>query len=166
MNPAPMTPNTLALIREAAMVRQASEIAEMLGWDLARLRRVARQHSIELLNPEPSMPAPKPVQAPGVPPNAALEAVAAELSSQQAAILRVLHGEMDAGNHDFLSGTKIAAQIGIMDVSLSTIMQATNRKVLMLSRWKIDTRKGPEGGYRLLARRSDFISPGQGVPHQ
>jgi hypothetical protein len=158
-NPAPMTPDTLATIRAASSLHQASEIAEMLGWDLPRLRRVAREHSIELINPEPTVPAqPAPVSQPRppeayeaklqAPDDEQLERLAKMMTPKLERILRVLYAARTSYN--FLQGHAIATRAGLMDPSVSAEIRAINGRLAKLSDWHVAARKGPDGGYRLV----------------
>ena len=46
--PALFTPSTLTRIRTLARTKNEGEVAEELGWDVERLRRVARRHGVEI----------------------------------------------------------------------------------------------------------------------
>jgi len=61
--PAAFTRDTLAFIRERARSQTAETVAALLFWDVARLRRVCRDHGIEIASaddaPKPAAPRPR-----------------------------------------------------------------------------------------------------------
>lgn len=156
---APMTPATLSIIRDMARVQEAPAIATAIGWDMDRLRRVAKAHAIELMGcdptaglmaHEPSQAAAAKVAPPIDPREMIVDEVMALLSPQQKEIVRFLLARLD---YNFVSGTRIANGIGIPDggLSLSNVIQAINAKFDRAStHWKIEGQKGSGGGYRLV----------------
>jgi hypothetical protein len=163
--PAPMTPQTLAIIRDKSRLYEAPAIAEEIGWDVPRLARVARVHGIELMNPNPlapsmtppathpwDLPRPQPstAPAPATPSRTdpSFDQATALMSPQQREIVRYLLARQD---HNFISGTKITAAIGILECSLSSIIRTINRRFERMSfGWKIESKMGRDGGYRLV----------------
>lgn len=55
-SPARVTPDTLAQIREMSKAMTARSIAARLLWPLARLRRIATEHVIDLIDDGPNAP--------------------------------------------------------------------------------------------------------------
>lgn len=157
-----MTPQTLSTIRDMARVQEAPVIATAIGWDMERLRRVAKAHAIELMggdfvpplmehdetaaarawNLKCSEPAPAPVHN-------SVDEIMALLSTRQAEIVRFLLARLD---DDFVSGTAIANAIGISAEGFSERVQAIRLKFEVNSvNWKIESRRaGGSGGYRLV----------------
>jgi hypothetical protein len=163
--PALLTPNTLARIRAGAGTRAARKIAEDLGWDLARLRRCAAAHGIELFNPNPTADlqetnvvkpqAPPPSLAPTptavTSAVASLQAIAVRLPRRQRALLETLIPHVDGRT---LEALDLAARMGMTrsDSSRSSVCEAARvlRAKLQPTRWTIESQRGTGGGYRLV----------------
>jgi hypothetical protein len=169
MSPAPLTPNTINKIRTESRYRQAPDIANDLGWELSRLRRVAQSHSIELVNAAPTMAqqtlsdslkkeTEKPMvkYRPGgankrvsIDHNMSLDEIIYVLPPQQADVIKVLKTEVDGR---FLHAREICKASGL-DPEFP-IAQAINKAAHRLrtsnAAWRIQTRMGPNGGHRLV----------------
>lgn len=118
MTPAPYTPETVAQIRRLARHEPAEVIADQFSWDVPRLKRVARQHFIELAGDNASASsggrsgaAAAASQIPArFPPWMTLEAIAAALPKCQGGVLRVLIAQGVDG--PFMGGHFIADRVG------------------------------------------------------
>jgi len=168
MQPAPLTPNTINKIRTESRFRQAPDIASDLGWELSRLRRVAQTYSIELVNAAP-MIAPtilsdSPKKEPKKPfvkyrpgshkriiidHNMSLDDIIYVLPPRQADVIGVLKNEVDGR---FVQASEICKAIGL-DAEFPirpSINKVAYRLRVSNAAWRIETRMGPNGGYRLV----------------
>jgi hypothetical protein len=169
MTSALFTRETLARIRTQATSCQAPDIAAELGWELARLRRVAAAHGIELSGAHPAVNIPadeilkkarerKP--APVIAPEAALvdrtiKQLIDALPPRQAQVLAVLASVQDGA---YVTAMDIAKHIGIV-VTREAITEAVDRirRALRFDRsnWAIEGRQRAGGGYRLVTLRHE-----------
>jgi hypothetical protein len=167
--PALYTPNTLALMRANAP-SGIRRLATMLGWDMQRVQRVARQHNIDLAGSASPSPEIEPVakvlitvvdQMPPAAPRAASRPsgditldpplrcvernnLCAYLSDGQWRIFLVLHKSVTG-----LKGREIADRTNLAESGIGVTAQAISKKLRPLGMF-IDSTKGPGGGYRLV----------------
>lgn len=150
--PAPMTPKTLATIKAMSQSQEAPTIADALGWDLNRLCRVARAHSIELLNANPMLErtAETPQRSsprPPIPQASPLEQVIASLRPSQRELVMVLR---TASGGRFISGAEISSRLGIKSDRFWRTIARINARLAECG-YKIEGCAGNNGGYRLVA---------------
>ena len=170
VEPALYSPATLAHVRATAALRPAARIAADLGWDLDRLKRVARAHGIELIASNPMLkdsesnvegpainsaslastppPTPAPSREVRFGPDVSLQFIIDHLPRRQASALALLSSIAD---DRFLTGQEIAARIG-GDYTSAAAKEALHTVAYRLqgSRWRIETRPRRGGGYRLV----------------
>lgn len=157
MTSALFTPSTLARIRLEAEVRPALDIAKDLGWELDRLRRTARAHGVELVNPYPTVE--QPVELPPNEPkprvtgehldSLSLEEIIKEMPERQALVLSVLKRYMGG---QFLTRDDISERLGRVvnpDQVKSSLIHISS-KLARGRYFRIESHKGPTGGYRLV----------------
>lgn len=156
MTPAPYTPETVAQIRRLARHEPVEVIADQFSWDVQRLKRVARQHFIELAGGDASASsgarsdvAPVPAQIPvRFPPWMTLEAIAAALPKRQGDVLRVLMAQGIDGH--FTAGHFIADRVG---TGLKAMQSNVRNLRINLggTRWGIEAVN--HEGYRVVKER-------------
>lgn len=165
LSPLPYTPATVARIRAAAPCTQANELAQSIGWELSRLERIARQHTIELIGAkngaatEP-IAEPIPVAPESTTPLRYLRAsrvltsamtlaeIAGALGGRQAQVFDVLHRH--GVNGQPLSAGVLCASCGISRSALAAYVSHIRLR-LRPTRWSVEGLKGREGGYRLIS---------------
>ena len=151
--PAPYTMDAVKALRHAAATQTSvAEIQRLLGWDSPMLARVCHRHGIELVV---TAPMPVPSAAPREPagpfapyPPEVMHSITG-LGPLQAQIFRVLQrhtGQLVTGSliSDFLgreTGTRSLA------VSIAGLARRLER---MRAGYRIESQKGPKGGYRLV----------------
>lgn len=162
---APYNPETLALMRREA-ARGAFTVALMLGWSADRVISIARKHGIEIVGIANPFAAPQAVSPPLAPEStptlptrfdASYDAETgvvvtprgkARLSERQSQLFGCLWVSRQK-----LSGSVIAATIGVTVYNVSAISATLNGKLLRIG-LKIETARGKRaggGGYWLAS---------------
>lgn len=165
--PVPFTPYALRLIREHAAQLCDTDIAARLGWDVGRVRRIAREHGIELCKAGPSaavvMPAVEeehsgrhdgsPRQPRGARPpkieitaDMTLDEIERALPFRQAQVLNLLRAQHNGLR---ITSVDLAERMRAPQASIQTYVH-TLRQKLRPTRFDIEgCRHRGGGGYRL-----------------
>lgn len=159
MNPAAKTPDTIKIIRSRAGLWPVPVLAEALGWEIDRLERTAREFNIELgpakstVGTAPKEPKPDDRPHHGgfdieIDAATSLERIIESLPLRPAQALSIL--KRDASGR-WIPAAEIADRVGVRSAHVQSLIKTLQTK-LRTSRWRIDSSKGPGGGYRLVSR--------------
>ena len=139
MTPAPYTRETVAHIRSRAAMTEEHVLAIELGWDVARLRDLARKHAIDLLKPKVEN---KPVMR-----ETPSDELLASLPRSQGELVRLLLSTLHEPR--WLHSADIGRRMQIGEQGVQCLRMRTNVR-LQDSGWTIEARRGSHGGYKLV----------------
>ncbi len=162
--PLPYTKEAIAALRHAERLgTPAEEIQQLLGWDDGMFERRCREHKIRLISiGQQTKPGQVERLAARYPVNAKvsvkLQPLIDKLTPRRAEIFRILLSRpiQAIGDEQWVTSTAIADAIGISDISsvVTSIRGLARQLNRMDAEYKIDARKGPGGGYRIIIDES------------